>query len=433
MSNNNAMLTTTRRAEQAGLVRDNRGYAYVALHPGYSERRTVRQYVLAFRIIVCIFSFIVLLLSIIGQVIPFCQEGKEGRYQIHYTVWQEQVYTKKISKAIIVEYNEHAKGVQVFAILAAVFGLVAFILAAFFASCWPQSEAARRAEEDANEKLQVNYGTERTGSQDSDDTVFPYENERVVNDRVAYIPFEAEERRRRRQDRDLGIALFSLLLAAALCALITLIFMSTFRSNQIDEYYQPKDREGLPLFIVALVFAVVAAVLVAIPPATKLYLCCAPPAVPADLMVLEAAQEESATQHVRTQAAPRAAAEHGSRGSAKKHQRETQSYDYGEYTQEEEEMRNSRHTSPPPPPPPAAQMQPATNPYYPPNLGDANNTNMAVAQGIPMALPGPPIEALQQQQQQQQSGYTSGAYYEAPPQLFNVRNNGGKGGKGKSV
>lgn len=442
--------SATRRAEQVGLVRDNRGYPYVALHPGYTCRRTVRHTVYAFRLVVCFLSFLVLLFAVVGQCVPFCQEGKPGSDQEKYTVWQVKEYDKKPSKPVETEYNDKTQGAQVFAILTLFFALVAFVLSAIFASCWQQAERARRDEEDANYRLQAKYGTERTGSQESDDTAFPYENARIVNDRVAYIPFEDAERRRRRQDRDMGIALFSMLIAAAVCALITLILMSDFRSNNIKAKNYPKYLSGLALFIVALIMAVVAFVLVAIPPATRLYLCFSPAVTPADLMVLdhslrgdedneEAAEEDS---RVRTQPAPRAAAgDREKRTSSKQKQRQRASSSDGHVGYPQEQRQGTNHDSAypaPPSGPPAAQMQAATNPYYPPTLGDGgnnNNTNMTVAQGIPMALPGPPMEALQQHQQQQASGYTSGTYYEAPPQLFNVNNNnsGGKGGKGKSV
>jgi hypothetical protein len=193
-----------------------------------------------------------------------------------------------------------------------------------------------------------------------------------------------------------------------------------------------KYREGLPLFIVAFILAVVAAVVIAVPPATGLYLCNAPPVQRADLMVVDSEQRCSGQQQQQqqhTQPEAKAGASTG-RAYSKKEQR-SDCRAYVQQPQDEQGATTQYHAPPPPPQP--AQMQPVTNPYYPPNSG-YNSNGMAVAQGIPIALPGPPLEFLPQQQQQQQQEYTSGMYYEAPPQLFNVNNNSSNGAcKGKST
>lgn len=420
-----------RQDEQEGLVRDDGGYPYVALHPIYSTSTGTRKRILAFRIVVCILSLVVLVCAIVGQVVPFGEykrldrAGKLVKTRFTYSVWEVKEYDKK-GQLGDTDNNEDAGGLQSFAVLTVIFSLVAFVLAAVHASCWHLNERARMDEEDANDKLQAKYGVERTGNQESDDS-FPYGNECIENDRVDCIPFEEAEAKRRRLDRDLGISTFSLLLATAVCALITVALMATFYSKHIANKSNPKYTSGLPLFIVALLLAVAAFVLLAIPAATALYLCGAPPLPRADLMKVYSDEQDTETREMQPRqphtqpAAHDAAIDNGCHHSSG----ETQCDKH----QQQPAMELYSHHSPPPPPP--AQTQPVMNPFYPPNTFDNNHHNVAVAQGIPVALPGPPMELLQQQQQQ--SEYTSGVYFEAPPQLFNVRNTTADDGKNKST
>ncbi|KPA77953.1 hypothetical protein ABB37_06723 [Leptomonas pyrrhocoris] len=414
MSHSTQPTSQARRGELEGIVRDDHGRTYVAVHPRYSSASGYRHRIFSFQIVVSVLSLCALVFAIVGQVVPFGQDGNVHDLHLMFSIWYIHI-SSPTGELVNATDNKSAGGAKVFAVLTAVFSLLAFVLAAVHASFWHHDERLRSEEEDANATLQSKYGTLRAGSRMSNDS-FPYENQRVLNTCGDLVPFEVAEHTRRRRDRNLGITTFSLLLATALCALISLILISSLFSKLIVGVDTIRYRAGMPLFIVALILAVIAFTVLAIPQLTALYLCNAPQTPHADLMVLGNAQrdsEELQQQQYSQSAVGGSVAGNATRSDVTSCTRPRPGAVYTAF------------------PPPAAQMLTGPNPFCAPNMFD--NNNVAVAQGIRIALPGPPIEMVQQLQQHQhpdQLDYPSGDYYTTPPQLFNVSNATGGNGKG---
>ncbi|KAK7198881.1 hypothetical protein NESM_000854600 [Novymonas esmeraldas] len=392
---------------QEGLVYDHSGRPYVAMHPIYSSSNGTRACVLAFRITVCLLSLVVLVLSIVGQIVPYLKDVDDDDTW-YYTVWEEQrVDDNGDASSKMLDSNA---ALAVFAILTGIFALVSFILAAVYASQWARAERERRAEERDSAELQSKHGrrresaaprndnrsSERRGRRisDSDSDSFPYTNERVLNSGlVASVPHEEREANRRRLDRDMGIAIFSMLLCAAVCGFVTVILMGVGYS--IDGYggstYQTELVAGFALFLVAFLLAVAAFILLAVPAATRLYLCCPPPVEDSELMAVREDEEDETT--VPPPTAPRnpyqtgytnAATAHGGGGGVDGH---------------------VAHGIPMAlPGPPVASLLPST---APPSGGGAYE----MSERPPAPAPPPPPPA-------REGEYTTGVYFRPPPQLF---------------
>ncbi|KPA77991.1 hypothetical protein ABB37_06756 [Leptomonas pyrrhocoris] len=272
------------RAAGDSLVQDERGdRCYVAINPGYAAPPAAYTRVLAVRSLVGFLAFVGTLLSAVGQAVYF----RRGAYGMSkYGVWRSFQFPGCWINDLDPEASKMRK---VFAVATSVFGLISCILSTVYAVEWPTLERARRAEQEDNFQLLCTYATGLNDAEDSSATSFPFVNARVENrGHVEKVPIEEVERRRRKKDNDVGIAIFSMTMMAAVSAIITVLLMLYFHDSDFYcDGYQSEWDAGFGLFIASLALSVTAFILVAIPQLTDLYLCRLPPVVRCQLMLVD--------------------------------------------------------------------------------------------------------------------------------------------------
>ncbi|KAK7196060.1 hypothetical protein NESM_000540100 [Novymonas esmeraldas] len=272
---------------------------------------------------------------------------------------------------------------KVMCVVTSVLGFVSVVLSAVWAGMWAVHERQRLADQTANRDVLSLHGRCAPGSTVLPANPFEYANRRVENrSLVACVPLETREARRRKHDRNIGIATFSMLIGAAAAALVATVLMK----EGSDSFFSPFHGvlwTGVVLYAVATGVGVIGFIVVVIPPATGLLLCRARPVERCVLMIAD----------------------------------------------EESEMRGVPAPSPREADVNAAFLQSPLS----------NVLVNGVAHGMPVALPGPPVDSLYAPPAASGAaqvppsahrldpscgdagGYQSATYYAPPPQLFNVR------------
>lgn len=265
----------------------------VVLYPPPVQHSRCRTGVVAvFRVLVALLAMAMAVLSVVGQVVPFCKVV-DWKKEKSYSVWREtkKKYKKMKTKQ---EDREDNAGEKLFAILTVVCSVVGCVLCFVFVDLWVRHEQERRREVNAYANAQ-RYAEEMQ----TVDAAHPHQEKssrcdgdvhrlKSPSSRHRFDTYEGGavlhqlERRRRRVDRDVGIAAFSLLLAAAVASLVTVALMAQFYNAEVaDEVEAEKGEEammldGVKCFIAGLVLGAVAFLVLALPVATDLYLCCPP-------------------------------------------------------------------------------------------------------------------------------------------------------------
>jgi hypothetical protein len=260
--------------------------------------------VMIFRVLVALLALVMAVLALAGQLVPFCvfTDLKKEKF---YSVWQE---TERKTKKMKTDYDdrEDNAGEKLFAVLSVVFAAVACVLSFVFVGLWTKHACERQREAKWCEVVQQGleemgaidqaYATNTTtktcsnnssnsyGARGGDEGAWRLASSSRVRSSAygGYVDFYAHERRRQSVDRNVGIAAFSFLTSAALCCLITVALMAHFYNEEVaDDVKEFKGETagyavGFGLFVAALVLGVVAFLVLSLPFATGLHLCCPP-------------------------------------------------------------------------------------------------------------------------------------------------------------
>ncbi|KAK7196123.1 hypothetical protein NESM_000547200 [Novymonas esmeraldas] len=261
------------------LVVDAHRRHYLTVLPRYSCA-TADDYrrVLAWRIVLCVLTVVVLVLSVVGQVVPYVSRtcDRYGRCintydgTIKYGEWTETN-----------SWTMYSIGLFPLSIVASCVAGVLVALTITFACLWSSDESQRCAEAAMNRRVLRLYGRVRGDTHVDQLSDFPYANRCVTNTGlVEHVPLEVREAARAKRDRDVGIAIFSLYIVYFGLDLTMVMFMFTTvptSSYSYYNYYYSEDvgvqGAGVVVCTIALIIAVLAFVLVAIPQATDLSLC----------------------------------------------------------------------------------------------------------------------------------------------------------------
>ncbi|KAK7196059.1 hypothetical protein NESM_000540000 [Novymonas esmeraldas] len=263
-------------------VMDGQRRRYVTVLPPYCSSTEDYVRVLAWRIVLCMLTLPVLVLSVVAQVVPYIHQecswyvhvcfrsggcpGSDGGYY-YYLVTQESSTTM------------YSIGLFPLCIVACVFALVLLALTITFAALWMWDESRRRAEAAMNRRVLRLYGRARADGCVDELSNLPYANKCVTNaGLVRHVPLEAREVARAKRDRDVGISIFSLYLVyLALDLSVVCIMFIIPRDSEVGYwcvYESKKYTTGTILSVIALGLGVLSVVLVAVPQAANLSLCC---------------------------------------------------------------------------------------------------------------------------------------------------------------
>lgn len=375
-------------ARADALVKDESGREYVAIHPGYACKSQGKyRRVLASRIVLCVVIAITETMVIVGQVLPYVHNvldtefsDSEETWPLSLSVWSGWFTAESLS--VHFTYAQQNVPAEVVVTIASVLTVLCVVMTAVYAALRSYNESARGVDATSNLHVLAEYGRARPGEAKQPSNPFSYVNRRVENNRlVANVPLEQRELRRRKVDRLIGIIIFSLLLVAAALVLVTVALLSHKFTSEYARYSGKLDA-GFIILTLLLLMYIVSLVLLAVPHASNLHLCRLSPPTRCVLMVAH----------------------------------------------EGDEMNDM---------PPVAWLRQHPEHHYDSAITGPNVFVPGVAQGIPMALPAPPVDTLRatpsvsdathpSSSQRNgapppEGGYQSSTYYNPPPQLFNVR------------
>lgn len=268
------------------VVRDKQGRMYVPLLPQYSCATAERyRCVLICRVVLCALAGAVLVLSVVGDVVPFCADGYFG-----YVGWSRYYYLWPSMGDSWMAADGELHSVIGLSMATIALSIICVALLSVFAAQWRTHERERRADEALCLRVCAHFGRPRPGQTVLPDDPLLYANQRVENRGVvASVPLEQRELRRRKRDWDMGVAIFSMLLVTAALALVVLVLMVTMCSSVADEF---TASPGPALYGVAMGAALVSSIVIAIPEVANVLLCRAPRVERCMLMVAHEADED---------------------------------------------------------------------------------------------------------------------------------------------
>lgn len=138
-----------RSARKTGCVHgEGGGTSYLALHPIYSTSPRLHRCMGLCQMAITLLNLLGFVCALLGHLLPYCQTryGMEQWY-VWARVWSNGQLLP------FIDWRRDLGAVQMAAVMAAVSGLVSFVVTAFLPSAWSRVETARMREDEENKQL----------------------------------------------------------------------------------------------------------------------------------------------------------------------------------------------------------------------------------------------------------------------------------------